>query len=468
MPRSTQLRLPSLAFIALAGLVAILWVAGGASMPSVFGQVVVRVASVALMMAIIVFGHPPALANNAPVWIILIAATALVLLQLVPLPPAWWEGLPGRQLFAEATRASGQPAPWRPLAIVPGGAVNAAVSLITPLTVLVLVSGLRPEERGWLPGLLLVIVGSAMLVGLLQFTGADLTNPLVNARSGEVNGLFANRNHFALLLSVGCVAAPTWAFSKRHAGRPTRPRARWRGPVAFVMVILFILVILASGSRAGILLGLLGIVGGLLLARRGIARDLHHYPRWAAPVVIIGTISAFALFVLVSVLAGRAVSIDRVLALNAAQDLRAQNLPVVIAMVRDYFPFGSGFGGFDPLFRIHEPLTSLHPDYFNHAHNDFVEILLEGGIAGLLLLVGALGWAAWAGVRVWRDGAIESDAEGLVAARMGSVILLLVVAASLVDYPARTPIIMSGLVIAASCLCTGSKGAALPAGDQGL
>ncbi len=460
---------PGLTFVMLIILTAVLWVAGGASMATVRGQVIVRAASILLLVAAIVVGPRPAIAKDGPVWVVLCAAIVMVLIQLVPLPPAWWQALPGRDMFAEAALASDQPQPWRPLAIVPGRAVNAAASLIVPLTVLVLVSGLRRDERAALPGLLMAVTAAALIVGLLQFTGADLTNPFVNADPSAVDGLFANRNHFALFLSIGCVAAPAWAFGERRdTASVARPYARWRGLFAFAMIVLSALIILASGSRTGVLLGLIGIGGGLLLARHGIARDLRHYPGWVTPVAIATMVGAVALFVLVSVLAGRAVSIDRLLTLDSGEDLRARNLPVVLAMVREYFPAGSGYGGFDPLFRIYEPLASLLPTYFNHAHNDFVEIVLDGGVAGLLLLIGALAWAIWASVDAWRTTAARSDAERAIAARMGSVILLLVFVASLVDYPARTPIIMAVTVIASICLCNRPKRTALRAPDQRL
>ena len=468
---SLQLRYarPALSLVLLAILLFVLWFAGGTSKATVAGQVVVRAASIVALIVAIVFSPRPAIGADRPVWIILVAALLLVLVQLVPLPPAWWQALPGRAPFAEAALASSQPQPWRPIAIVPGAAINAAVSLIVPLTVLFLISTLRRADRSALPGVLLAVTGAALLVGLLQFTGADLTNTLVDAEPYGVNGLFANRNHYALFLAIGCVAAPTWAYGGRFdAARPTQRHVRWRGPLALGMVLLYALVILASGSRTGLLLGIVGIGGGLLLARRGIARDLRHYPRWAAPAVIAGVIGAIVLFVGVSVLAGRAVSIERLLTGELAQDLRTRNLPIVLTMVRDYFPFGSGYGGFDPLFRIHEPLSSLMPTYFNHAHNDFVEIALDGGLGAISLLMGALAWGTWASIDAWRGGATATDADGFVAARMGSVILLLVLCASVVDYPARTSIMMAVLVIAAACLCARPQRTALPASGQRL
>ena len=415
-----------------------------------------RASSVVILVVAILFG-PQLKRDVRPVYIILAAAILLVLAQLVPLPAGFWQALPGRSVFGEAARASGQPQPWRPLAIVPGGALNSAASMIVPLTVLLLAGSISDKERGWLPGLLLVVIVPALLAGLLQFAGSEVTNPLINsqreiidnAQRVMVDGPFANRNHFALFLAMGCVAAPAWAFSRGTGAMSVQERpARWRAPVALGLMILFLLAILASGSRAGLLLGVLGITAGLLLACRPGLDVLRRYPRLMVPVAITAIIATFGLVVLISVVAGRASSIERILTSDATQDFRARSLPIVLTMVREYFPAGSGFGSFDPLFRIHEPLSLLQLEYLNHAHDDFVEVVLEGGLPALLLLLGALAWWASASFRAWRSRLGEQTIP-----RMGSAILLLVLVASVVDYPARTPMIMAFIIVAASCLC---------------
>ncbi len=143
--------------------------------------------------------------------------------------------------------------------------------------------------------------------------------------------------------------------------------------------------------------------------------------------------------------------------------MRARGLPVVLAMIRDYFPAGAGMGGFDPIFRMHEPFNLLKRTYFNHAHNDFLEIALDAGLPGLLLLAAAIGWWGLASARAWRR---RPDAV-VVLARLGSAILLLVLGASLVDYPTRTPLIMVTMVLAAMWLHCGT-GPALPRPPQHL
>jgi hypothetical protein len=148
-------------------------------------------------------------------------------------------------------------------------------------------------------------------------------------------------------------------------------------------------------------------------------------------------------FVLISVVAGRAESINRAITISAGDDMRSRGMPTVIEMVRLYLPSGTGFGSFDPLFRMHEPFRLLKFTYFNHAHNDFLEIVLDGGVPALLLLMAGLAWWIIASIRVWRLSSASDD----MLPKVGSVMLFLIILASTVDYPARTPTIMAMMVI---------------------
>lgn len=455
--RSSFLFRPGLSLLLLGILLATLWLTGGASRAEVLGQVVVRTVSWIVLIVAILFGPRPSLNGAKPVLILLGLAAVLALVQLIPLPPAVWQSLPGRGSLAEAALASGQVQPWRPWSIVPGATFNAASSLVVPFATLLLLLQLKPDERLLLPALLLGFVTISMLVGLLQFSGAVLNNVFVNDTPGAVAGTFANRNHFALFLAIGCLLAPVWSFAGEK-------QPRWRTPVAWGLVLLFLLTILGSGSRAGLGVGLAAVLLGLLMSRKAMQRALARYPRWVFPAVIAGIVGIVALFVLLSFLSNRAVSIDRVFALDATQDMRSRGLPVVLGLLGDLFPFGAGLGSFDPIFRAYEPFDLLKPTYFNHAHNDFLEVMLDAGLPGLLLLVAAFGWWAWASVRAWWAGPHRRQA----LPRLGSAILFLVAIASIVDYPARTPMMMAVIMIAATWLSGHSqaeKSSALPKSD---
>lgn len=423
-------------FVLLCCFLGVLWLAGGASRADVLGQIVVRGTAVAALLATLMVGSRTNLRSLRPIILILLSALTIILLQLIPLPPTVWLSMPGRESLV-----IGETGIWRPLAIAPGAAINAAMSLLVPLTVLYLTAGLSERARGWLPGILLGFIAASMMVGLLQFAGVEFDNPFINDTRGEVRGMFANRNHFAVGLALGLLLVPVWAFL------PTR-RAGWRAPAAFGLVLLFALAILATGSRAGMIAGAMALVFGIAFAWRYIRGEFSSAPRWVFPALLLGMAIVVGGLVILSVAADRAVSVDRALTVDIRQDMRVRALPTVLTMVQTYFPMGAGFGGFDRNFMIYEPFNLLKSTYFNHAHSDFLEVVIDAGGAGVALLVAIAGWWAWASIRAWRE-----RAPGARLARCGSAMLLIVAAASLFDYPARTPTMMAIMVIAAVWLC---------------
>ncbi|MBB5712782.1 O-antigen ligase family protein [Sphingomonas xinjiangensis] len=423
-------------------MLAVLWIAGGASRSDALGQAVVRAWSWISLIVLALAGEQPVLNRARPVLILLLAAIALPLLQLIPLPPLIWQALPGRERFADVASLVGRPLPWRPLAIVPGATVNALSSLVVPLTMLLLAAGLNYKERLRLPGLMLILVIVSMVLGLAQFSGMNFNNPLINETVGRVSGNFANPNHFALFMAIGCLLAPVWALGNAQ-------RANWRIPVALGLLLLLALTILASGSRAGMLLGGIGLCLGLYLQQSAIRRLTRGYPRWAFPLLIVTVLGLIVTFAFISFSVDRAQSLTRLFGVESGQDMRVRGFPIVLTMIKEYFPVGSGMGAFDPLFRLHEPFSLLKILYFNHAHNDFMEVVLDAGLAGLALVLAGCGWWVLRGIRVWIT---ERDLPEAAEGRLGWGILALVLAASVVDYPARTPLMMAMIVFAAMLL----------------
>ncbi|WP_267350624.1 O-antigen ligase family protein [Sphingomonas sp. GM_Shp_2] len=414
----------------------VLWVAGGASRPDVMGQPVVRGAAWMALCLAALFAPRPALVGHRSIALFLGLALALALVQLVPLPPSTWQMLPGRALLTDAAAIAGGGQPWRPLSMVPDATTNAAASLVVPIAMLVLLASMQEAERRWLPVVLLGLIVASTLLGLLQFSGSRFNNPLINDTVGQISASFANRNHLALFLAIGCVLAPAWAV---HGARGVQ----WRLMAALGMTLLFVLMILATGSRAGLLLCSLALAAASVLVWKDVRRELRRYPRWVLPALGASVAGVITVSVLVAVAANRAMSINRILVGGEVQDMRGRALPTVVEMVRTYFPAGSGLGGFDPIFRIHEPQNLLKLTYFNHAHNDLLEVALDTGLPGLLLLFAAIAWWGIATFHAWRGG------SAALLPRLGSVILGLILVASLFDYPVRTPMIMAVLVIAA-------------------
>ncbi|MFA9199710.1 MAG: O-antigen ligase family protein [Cypionkella sp.] len=436
-------------FLFLALFLAALWFAGGASRPDVPGQVVTRIAAWSIaILAVVFLPRPDWRSVRAPA-VLLAAAAGLVALQLVPLPPSMWQALPGREVFAAGDALIGAGSPWRPLSMSPGWTRNALGSLIVPAVALWLMAGLGRGKDLALMRLLLVLVVGGCLIALLQFAGRPVDHPMLNDIAGHVSGNFANRNHLALFAAIGCVLGPVWASRETVFGG-------WAVLVGAALVTLFVLVILATGSRGGIVLGALGVGAGLALAWAPLRQRMRALPRRVSLGAGLAIAGGFVAALVASVLSGRAAGIERAIELSAQDDARVRVLPAVLEALARYFPVGSGFGTFDPVFRISEGDDLLDRTYYNQAHNDLLQVGLDGGIAGLVLLGAALAW--WA-ARSWR-----AARGGSLSARAGAAILLLIVVGSALDYPARTPMIMAVAMIAAAWLARVNGPSARPAG----
>jgi O-antigen ligase len=111
--------------------------------------------------------------------------------------------------------------------------------------------------------------------------------------------------------------------------------------------------------------------------------------------------------------------------------------------IRDFMPWGSGLGTFRSVYQLHENPVQVTNTYVIHAHNDYVELALELGLPGVLLMIAFLVW--WVGT-VWRAWRYTESGVWSRAASIASGAILL---HSLVDFPLRTAAISA---VFAMCL----------------
>ena len=100
-------------------------------------------------------------------------------------------------------------------------------------------------------------------------------------------------------------------------------------------------------------------------------------------------------------------------------------------------PFGSGLGTFVPVYQMFEKPSDVFPAYANHAHNDALEVWLETGVVGLILMGVFVLWILRRGYWAWRAHPDIANLD-IALMRAASIVLLLLAAHSLVDYPLRT------------------------------
>ena len=100
------------------------------------------------------------------------------------------------------------------------------------------------------------------------------------------------------------------------------------------------------------------------------------------------------------------------------EDLRWPVAQVTSRAAIANLPFGSGFGTFTPIYEQFAPRTLLMENcYVNHAHNDWLELWLTGGIPAIVLAVGFLAWLVASIFRLWKSGEPEAPILDLALAQ---------------------------------------------------
>lgn len=390
-------------------------------------------------------------------WIIVALLVAVPLVQLIPLPPGLWQRLPGHQVEREALALVGRADGWRAWSVAPSRTFAALVSLGPCILVMVMTAGLGRSGRTQVVAMVAAVGTIAMLVGVAQLSGGD-DGPFrfYGTRSGNLEGFQANRNHAADILLIVMVAFAAAAREWQERWSPALPDRAMSGP-AFPAVVLGVsalvsISVIVTASRAGAALLPLAWLGVLLVIRP-----------WLRPMSQIDrrVLGMLALAAVVVALAGAwFVNHNHVIARIAArftldQEFRPRIWEDSLFAARLYFPFGSGMGTFVPVFQAIERLENVDRFLTNRAHNDVLELVIEGGAVAIAALL------AIAALIVRRAGlSIRRPPAGSMPQVVFALVTLTVIALhSQVDYPLRSMSLqcLAGLAIGLLMVCSDSR-----------
>ncbi|MDP3655575.1 MAG: O-antigen ligase family protein [Brevundimonas sp.] len=354
---------------------------------------------------------------------LLAAVVAIPLIQLIPLPPAVWTALPGRDQMGLALQLAGVEPGWGPLSVTPDRTWGSALALAPAAAFFMAMLSLSQVQRERLVQFCIAAAIASILLGAAQLaSGGDSLYPWNWTGPGSVTGFFANRNHLASALLVALPFATVFGAATLRR-RDRRTTALWFGALFAGLVIV---ALAAIRSRAGITLFapvmMITLLAAWIAAGRG---------RPAPGLLVLGGAIGAALTV-VAVLA-----LPPILArFDTGNQLegRSDRWPLVAETAQSYLPLGSGMGSFDAVYRSVEPLEKLDCTFFNQAHNDYLETWLEAGWLGIGAILAFLIWYAR---RCWTAWRARPSREGDLqrAASIGIGVLLL---HSVVDYPLRT------------------------------
>jgi len=354
---------------------------------------------------------------------LLAALAAIPLVQLIPLPPMVWTGLPGRDQMVLALQLVGIEPGWAPLSVTPDRTRGAALALAPPAAFFLTMLSLSPVQRERLVQFCIAAAIAGILLGAAQLVSGSSKLYLWNwTEAGSVTGFFANRNHLASSLLVTLPFAVVFGAATLRR-RDRRSAALWFGALFAGLVAV---AVAAIRSRAGIALFppvmMISLLAAWIAAGRG----------WPGPrlLVLVGSVGAALTAIAVLALPPILARFDT----QAAPEGRFDRWPLIAETAETYLPLGSGIGSFDAVYRSVEPLELLDSTFFNQAHNEYLETWLEAGWLGAALILAFLVWYARRCWSAWRASpSRERDLQRAASIGIGALLLH-----SVADYPLRT------------------------------
>ena len=384
------------------------------------------------LFAIAVLANNPALVarfmREAPRMLVLLVACsiALPLVQLVPLPPSIWQGLPERDLVIRSLAlAGGAQELWYPLSLDRARTLVAFCGTLAPACIIVIGCALPTVEKLRLCRTLVVAALAAFLLGAAQLASANSFGILfpIEANTDVFYATFANRNSTGLFFALGALLCAVLASDSKRALLPAVGAGAFlalgtvltqsRSSMALLSVVILFAAIVAISMASG---------------TRAKSRAAKSGTRWVAAVAL----AVFALVMAagaVSFMNGGRVATSAQRLVDTTTD-RPEVWEDGIYAARQLWPAGSGMGTFDEVFQLYESLEYVSPKRAGRAHQDYIELAMEAGPAGLLILAGWLGWICWTTLRQF------PTTRRWIALGAGSG-LGMIALQSLLDYPLR-------------------------------
>ena len=342
---------------------------------------------------------------------------ALPLLQLVPLPPEIWQALPGQELRRATLGMMGIVDTWQPMTLEPVSTAMCAILAIGFVTFTGLLLRLGDAEFRKLLVATFALIVLGMGVGLLQVVSYGYPHFFPASEVSTLLGFFANKNHMAL--AIACAILLLGLIVRHDNMAPSRRRLAVGGFILFALVC-----IVTTNSRAGLGLGLLAAAIVLADLSRGIAM------RWR-----LAALAGIALLAVAVATSSVFEVVSRRLD-STGDDPRWQFAAWSWPLAKHYAAFGSGFGSFKTVYQAQEPLAHLMFTYVNAVHDDYLQLAIEAGVPGLVVLL-VLVLSLAGSIAAWRT--LPRNGQHRREMGAGLAVIALFAVHSVLDYPLRRP-----------------------------
>lgn len=409
----------------------------GGSPQGMWGSAFLQLLALAIIAWAIIERREESLATPAKQLLVIVGlAVLLIMVQLVPLPASIWAALPGRGFVVRGFELLGVAPGAMTMSLSPYDSLATLLAILPLLGMLAATLILRAYSTLWLAAALIAGAMAGVLLGILQVSSPlpdqSPWYPYRISNFGVATGFFANSNHMASLLLATMPFIAAVGASLR--ARTKDVRARWASlAVAAGGMLLAVIGLILNKSLAGYGLALPVVLASLVIL-------LTLPTRWTGhALAAIGLAGVAAMLLLWT--SPISTEFDK-LGASTSVTSRRQIAANSLALAGEFAPVGAGLGTFPKIYQLKEDPTKVDQWYVNHAHNDYLELAVETGAPGILLI---LIFLLWWGRAVWRMLRTPASDEFALAGAIASAAILM---HSLVDYPLRTAAI--GAVFAMS------------------
>lgn len=392
----------------------------------------------------------------------------LILLQVTPLPPSWLEWLSPHvykilPLWAPETHGAGTIGLWKTLSLTPAATRDGlVVAMAFGMLFLVVVQRVRrPADVEFLLRWISLATLIMAVFALAQFFFGNgkffwcFEHPYSDTHDA-VKGSFSNRNHFAHFMALGAGPLIWWLHTTwrrtpdDHAGKPfSKVPARPRIATGLLAIGLAVTIFAGalSLSRGGTAAMVLAALFCLLILYR--SKRVNRK-------VLIALAGTAALTSACLVVYGYQAVVARLEQFSSLDQLdsthgRRKIWQADLAAMSDFLVAGTGLGSHVEVYPRYLPEDEeLQSAEYTHAENGYVQIAMEAGIPGLVLVGIAIGLC----IR-WCVPSFRSGTAGPISLCFAGIAPCLLASAvhSATDFVWYVPGCMVTPVVLAACAC---------------
>lgn len=346
----------------------------------------IQLISITIITLALIF-EPKLIKINKHLLLLISSYFILSLLYLLPITYEIWKNLPGRWIYIPV----GDLLEYNEkdifsLSIIKWESVKFILGLIPPIVVFIIIKNLKKNQLKVIFLVFFITVIYQDLLGLVQYflDASQFSKSIARilnfieaggvGHQGEAHGTYLNRDHYSSFLAMSI--SLIFSFTVIHIRNFLIDKERFVYVLLLVFLLLLTITSLAiARSRAGISLTIISFFINLIIFYKLLGKE-GHPKKWLLLTPISGVLLIF--------LIPTTHIINRFIGLDPAEDGRIEIFSNTIIAIKHFFPIGSGPGTFDEIYRNFQPIDQLN--YINHAHNDYLELLMETGVVGIYVI----------------------------------------------------------------------------------